>query len=78
MQLFIFILEVGSGFSSLKGTVSQDFRHKKKTPIGPHMNRQKWFCKMFCFRKDILVEKCVSGLLLTTLTLKDYADAVSA
>ena len=36
MQLFIFILEVGSGFSSLKGTVSQDFRHKKNSYWAPY------------------------------------------
>ena len=34
--LYIFILVVGSGFSSLKGTVSQDFRHKKNSYWAPY------------------------------------------
>ena len=53
----------------LKGTVSRDFRHFlfKKTPPGPHMNRQKQFRKIFLFRKDIR-KKRVSTKSTPTLT----------
>ena len=54
----------------LKGTVSWDFRHFfyiKKTPPGPHMIRQRWLHKIFCFYEDIH-EKHMSTKSSTTRT----------
>ena len=44
-----------------------DTFYKKKTPPGPHTNRQKRFCESFRFRKDIR-EKRVSASPTASLT----------
>ena len=44
-----------------------------KNPPGPQMNRQKWLCEIFRFRKDIR-EKNMSAI----CEVVDYPDTVSA
>ena len=91
MQLFIFILVVGSGFSSLKGTVSQDFRHfvnKKNSYWAPYEQAKMFLQNIFFSQRYSRGKMCVWVVVDYTDTqrlrrrcvsvVNDYADIVSA
>ena len=46
--MYCTLFEADFCIQSVQGTVSRDFRHilLKKTPPGPHLKRQKRFCKI--------------------------------
>ena len=86
MQLFIFILVVGSGFSSLKGTVSQDFRLKKNSYWAPYEQAKMVLQNILFSQRYSRGKMCVGVVVDYTDTqrlrrrcvsvVNDYADIV--